>query len=165
LIKPFLVADDFDDDKDDRQHKKYYAMNGWHVAFFEIKRDGLPRYYSSQLGMAEIDSGGFGDFLQDLWNKVEFILAPALGSAAAGAVGAALGSAIPGLGTVIGAVIGAFISWLVGLFHNGRRYRRRSPSDAQTHILSKVPTKALASSTTNGAEYRHGTSRSRVGIA
>lgn len=68
--------------------------------------------------MAELDDGGFGDFLEKLWKKVKGYVMAAL-TAAGGAIAGALSlSWIPGIGTAIGAIIGAIIGWLVSLFHN-----------------------------------------------
>jgi hypothetical protein len=74
--------------------------------------------YMVHLAMAELDSGGFGDFLEKLWDHVKTFVVGAITDAVGSLIGGTALSFIPGLGTVIGAAIGALISWLVGLFHN-----------------------------------------------
>ena len=77
-----------------------------------------PHEFIATVALAELDSGGFGDFLQDVWDKVKSLVTGAIADVIGDAIGAAIGSVIPGLGTLIGAAVGAFIGWLVGLFHN-----------------------------------------------
>ncbi|MGZ3305019.1 MAG: glycine zipper domain-containing protein [Asticcacaulis sp.] len=77
-----------------------------------------PHEFIATVALAELDSGGFGDFLQDVWDKVKSLVTGAIADVVGDLVGAAIGSVIPGLGTLIGAAVGAFIGWLVGLFHN-----------------------------------------------
>ena len=110
-IKRFLVADDFDTDSDDRQHKKYYNVQGWHLAWYHVRQAGpFPHYYTAQLSMAELDNGGFGDFLIELWNKVKDVVK--------GLIDDALESVLGPIGYVVGEIIGAIIDWFIGLFHN-----------------------------------------------
>ncbi len=84
-----------------------------------LKSPGVqyPRSYFTTLVLAEIDWGGFGEFLNKLLEKIkeEVIkaltpLATALGTT----IGAMIASGIPILGTAIGAAIGAIIGWAVG---------------------------------------------------
>ncbi len=110
-IKPFMVADDFDTDSDDRQHKSYYNIQGWHLGWFDVRQEKpFPHYYTAQLSMAELDNGGFGDFLIDLWNKVKDVVK--------GLIDDALSSVLGPIGYALGEIIGAFLDWFIGLFHN-----------------------------------------------
>src|SRR5262249_15415634 len=112
-VKQFFVSE-----MDDGQ--LYDFKGGGHVfARYPLVTDiGWPTVYAATISMADHDDGGFGDFLQKLWEKVGSYVSAAVGAAAGTALGAAIGSAIPGLGTVIGAAVGAIIGWLVSLFHN-----------------------------------------------
>lgn len=86
---------------------------------FDIFKDPFPRAYTVTILMSELDDGGFGDFLQSLWDKVgEFVSGAIADAIASTSLGTAIGSVIPGLGTAIGAVVGALIGWLISLFHN-----------------------------------------------
>jgi hypothetical protein len=115
-VKQFKVKEGFDSDSD-HNVKKY--KNGKRFATFELHHDApWPHEFTVSLAMAELDSGGFGDFLLQLWNKVKVIVLDALADLGGTIAGAASLSWIPGIGTLIGAAIGAFIGWLVGLFHN-----------------------------------------------
>ena len=89
------------------------------TTFDLLKYPGIlgTRSYFATLVLAEIDWGGFPDFLNKLLEKVkqEVIkaltpLATALGTT----IGAMIGSGIPILGTAIGAAIGAVVGWVVG---------------------------------------------------
>ena len=66
-----------------------------------------------ELALCEKDSGGFSDFLQELWeavkNHVEAILI-AVGAAVGGSIGTIAGP----LGTVIGLALGAIVGGVVG---------------------------------------------------
>ena len=63
--------------------------------------------------MAEIDAGGFGTWLTELYESVEAEV-EALIAAAAAAIGGAIGSAIGTAGGPIGAIIGAIIGGIIG---------------------------------------------------
>lgn len=89
------------------------------TTFDLLKSPGVqyPRSYFATFVLAEIDWGGFSDFLNKLLDKIkeEVIkaltpLATALGTT----IGAMIGSSIPILGTAIGAAIGAIVGWAVG---------------------------------------------------
>jgi hypothetical protein len=77
------------------------------------------------LALCEKDSGGFSDFLQELWeavkNHVEAILI-AVGAAAGSAIGATVGGSIGTIagpiGTVIGLALGAIVGGVVGAIIN-----------------------------------------------
>lgn len=78
---------------------------------------GYPRSYFVTLVLAEIDAGGFSDFLDKLLDKIKeevikklTVLAAELGMT----LGAMIASGIPLLGTAIGAIIGTVIGWVVG---------------------------------------------------
>jgi hypothetical protein len=114
-VKQFLVKEGFDTDSD-HNTKKY--KHGKRFGMFHLMHEEGEQSYSATLAMAELDQGGFGDFIIALWNKVKDWVVAAIAEAAGSAIAAAIGSVIPGLGTLIGAIVGAIIGWLVGLFHN-----------------------------------------------
>lgn len=66
--------------------------------------DEFPKAFGVVMAMAEEDWGGFGDFLNDVWNVVDEKVTAAIG----GAVGTLI--PIPVLGNILGATIG----WIVG---------------------------------------------------
>ncbi len=115
-IKQFHVKDGFSPDKGSNI-KKY--EHGKRFAVFDVHPEAaFPHEYVVTLAMAELDDGGFGDFLEKLWKKVKGYVVAALAAAGGALAGALSLSWIPGIGTAIGAIIGAFIGWLVSLFHN-----------------------------------------------
>jgi hypothetical protein len=78
-----------------------------------------PRTYTISLIMGEEDSGGFGDFLQAIWDKVGAEVTAAAAGLIGIAVGTAVGTVLGGIiGSIAGAVLGAVIGWLIGLFDN-----------------------------------------------
>ena len=114
-VKQFLVKEGFDTDSD-HNTKKY--KHGKRFGAFHLAHEDGKQTYTATLAMAELDQGGFGDFLMAIWNKVKAWVVGAIAEAAGAGIAAAIGSVIPGLGTLIGAIVGAIIGWLVGLFHN-----------------------------------------------
>jgi hypothetical protein len=119
-VPAWKVSDDFD------QGESVPYSPPRKFAEFNLAQPGelpWPRSYVISLVMGEEDSGGFGDVLQALWEKiakeVEKAAAAAVGTAAGSLVGTVLGGAI---GAVAGAVIGAIIGWLVSLFDNPDDY-------------------------------------------
>jgi hypothetical protein len=96
-----------------------YDSPGKAFFIFDIFKDPFPREYIVTVSMSEVDDGGFGDFLQKLWEDIGGYVTSAIAAGAAGtAIGAAIGSIIPGFGTIIGAIIGALFGWLINLFDN-----------------------------------------------
>jgi hypothetical protein len=79
-----------------------------------------------ELAACEQDSGGFSDFLQDLWeavkSQVQAILI-AVGAAAGAAIGTQVGGVIGTIagpiGTVIGLALGAIVGGVVGAIIKG----------------------------------------------
>ena len=109
-ISQFMVSNDFD-----KGEKRVYGGRGkllheWNI----VKTGDWPHVYAAVLVMAEKDEGGFGDFLQKLWEMVGDKVKQAIAGAVGSAIGAALGSFFGPLGTAIGAGIG----WLLGLLVN-----------------------------------------------
>lgn len=89
------------------------------TTFDLLKYPGIlgARSYFVTLALAEIDSGGFSDFLNKLLEKVKEEVIKALtpiATALGTTIGAMIGSGIPILGTAIGAAIGAIVGWVVG---------------------------------------------------
>jgi hypothetical protein len=78
------------------------------------KPDPFPHVYTATVALAEIDCGGFNDFLTSMWKKLGPAIASMLGDAAAGAIAGEL-IPIPGLGLVLGALIGSLIGYLISL--------------------------------------------------
>jgi hypothetical protein len=74
-------------------------------------------FYAVGIGMAELDDGGFDDFLDGLWKAVGGWVSDELGDVV---VGAGVGELIPipGLGMVIGAAIGAIIGAIAEALRN-----------------------------------------------
>ena len=101
---------------DNTTHTYPGGKSFWKYAL--VTNEKWPQVYTATVALADRDDGGFGDFLESLWDKVGSYVSAAVGAAGGAALGALLGSAIPGLGTVIGAVVGALFGWLVSLFHN-----------------------------------------------
>jgi hypothetical protein len=110
---------DFEVGKFKRGREVNYSPPRIFTTFDLLKSPGVqyPRSYFATFVLAEIDWGGFGEFLNKLLDKIkeEVIkaltpLATALGTT----IGAMIGSGIPILGTAIGAAIGAIIGWAVG---------------------------------------------------
>ncbi len=117
-IKQFRVKDEFGDDNKNQRTKVF--KGGRSFATFDVGGENLlPHEYSVGAVMAELDGGGFGDFLVKLWKNVKGFVTTALvaGGASIGA-GAGLAIPIPGLGSLIGAVVGAFIGWLLGFLED-----------------------------------------------
>jgi hypothetical protein len=75
--------------------------------------DGWPKVYTVLLNAAEKDDGGFGKFLQDLWEEVSAEVKVLIATGIGAAVGAA---AVPVVGAIVGAVVGALVGWIASLF-------------------------------------------------
>lgn len=114
-IKPWLVQEGFDIGV-----THTYATAKTFFMFDVPIIKPWPHEFMVQVALAELDSGGFGDFLEKLWEKLKVVVSGILSDLGGTIAGATIGSfiPIPGLGTLIGAAIGAFIGWLVSLFHN-----------------------------------------------
>ncbi|MGB8192615.1 MAG: hypothetical protein WCF67_11885 [Chitinophagaceae bacterium] len=94
---------------------------------FTINGGGYPKTYAVFLSLAEKDSGGFGSFIQELYDAIRAevttiltALGAAAGAAIGGAIGGSIGTAVAGpIGTIIGVaaglILGAVIGWIVGL--------------------------------------------------
>lgn len=83
------------------------------LAAFDIGvGDGWPKVYIVTLVLAEIDWGGFGEFLTNLVNLVRADVVTALTSAVVGGLtGAAAGLVAGAIGAAIGAAVGTIIGW------------------------------------------------------
>lgn len=115
-VPQWKVSDDFD-----RGEVVTYAPPRNFVEFDLFAKGDFPfpRTYTISLVMGEEDSGGFGDFLQAIWDKVGAEAVAAASSAIGLAAGTAVGSALGGfIGAIAGAVIGTVIGWLIQLFDN-----------------------------------------------
>jgi len=79
--------------------------------------DTFPKGYAVYVCLAETDSGGFGDFLWELYHAIEKYVVEILVSAGAltgGIVGAEIGSFGGPIGALVGAIIGALIGAIIG---------------------------------------------------
>ena len=116
-VHKFSLRAPFENFDDGRSYE--YPAPGYAFFTYDIFKDPFPREYIVTVSMSEVDDGGFGDFLQQLWEDIGGYVTSTIASGAAGtAIGAAIGSIIPGLGTIIGAIIGALFGWLINLFDN-----------------------------------------------
>ena len=106
-IGQFMVSDDFDAGETKTYGGRGKLLHEWTI----VKTSSWPHVYTCVLVMAEKDEGGFGAFLQDLWEKIGSEVKKAIAGAVGGAIGAALGSFFGPLGAGLGAAVG----WLVGL--------------------------------------------------
>lgn len=106
-IGQFMVSDDFDAGETKSYSGRGKLLHEWAI----VKSNDWPHVYTAVLVMAEKDEGGFGNFLQELWEKIGDEVKKAIAGAVGGAIGAALGSFFGPLGAGLGAAVG----WLVGL--------------------------------------------------
>jgi len=106
-IGQFMVSNDFDAGETKSYSGKGKLLHEWNI----VKSSDWPHVYTCVLVMAEKDEGGFGNFLQELWEKVSSEVKKAIAGAVGSAIGAALGSFFGPLGAGLGAAVG----WLVGL--------------------------------------------------
>ncbi|HKR04710.1 MAG TPA: hypothetical protein VJY62_08730, partial [Bacteroidia bacterium] len=100
-ISEFTVSDTFDDG-DTKTYSTPRVLRK-----FTVDTDySEPKIFSAFLLLAEIDAGGFGDFIDDLYksvkDEIDFIL-KTLGAAAGGLIGTALGGIV---GTAVGGALG-----------------------------------------------------------
>ena len=70
-----------------------------------------PQNYAVILTLAEVDDGGFADFLNDAWHNV----APTIKQLIENAVAAA-GAAFGAIGAIVGKVLGKILAWLAEVF-------------------------------------------------
>jgi hypothetical protein len=73
-----------------------------------IISQGWPKYYTMIVALAEIDWGGFADYLNNLWNAVDDKVKALIIAGVATAIGGSIGG-------VIGAAAGAIIGGLIGI--------------------------------------------------
>jgi hypothetical protein len=99
-VSPFRVAS-FDDGD-----QKVFSPPRRFTFFNLTEGTEFPKAYVGALVLAEIDSGGFNDFLKKLMEKVRERVITALTTAIGGAIGAS--------GGPIGVVIGLAVGWVVG---------------------------------------------------
>lgn len=97
---------------------------------FSVSGAEYPKTFAGFLSLAEKDSGGFSNFLDELYDAIKAevtVILTALGAAAGAAIGAAIGGTVGTvvggpIGTIIGVVagliLGALISWLVSLLED-----------------------------------------------
>jgi hypothetical protein len=134
-IKQFHVKDGFDTGSSSKSTKIY--KGGKTFATIEVQPDlKLPHEYLVEVVVAELDNGGFGDWLEKMWEKVKNYVKAAL-VAAGGAIGAAALSWIPGIGPIIGFILGAVIGWIIGLFKNPDDIVGHKTSTLRLHSVAK----------------------------
>lgn len=100
-VSPFRVAS-FGEDGD----QKVFSPPRRFTFFNLTEGTDFPKGYVVTLVLAEIDSGGFNDFLKKLMEKVRERVITALTAAIGGAIGAS--------GGPIGVIIGIAVGWVVG---------------------------------------------------
>lgn len=110
-IPQFTVSNSFDDGE-----QKVYSPPK-RFTYFNLREGAtFPKSYCVTLVLAEIDMGGFGDFLSNVWDKVSKKVLELISSA----VGTAVNTVVAGLGNIVGVavawVVDKFIDWLIGLF-------------------------------------------------
>jgi hypothetical protein len=119
-IAPFTVSENFD-------NGMFVDFGAKTFAAFSYKADNTvtvpgkgtlevdwPRAYFVTFLLAEVDNGGFPEFVQDLFNEVRQKAVAAVAAAVGAYVGGTALSEIPGLGTAIGAAVGALVGWVLG---------------------------------------------------
>ena len=93
------------------------------VAQFNLAGDDFPRLYICNLAMAEIDNGGFSQFISDLYASIQVevtAIVVAVGAAVGAAIGAgaaagSLAGTIAGpVGAIVGLILGAVIGAIIG---------------------------------------------------
>ncbi len=103
--------------------------------------------------MAELDGGGFGDFIHDAWEKVGGTISAVVGAE----VGAVAGSFIPlpGIGTLVGIAVGVILDAIADALQNdddilGHKYNTLymySQKLSKYHKLGVVPPQKLENKT------------------
>lgn len=112
-IKPYRVKDDFDDG----EQVVYNPPRTFHT-FNLDKTPGWPKNFLVTTALAEIDSGGFNDFLKEVVKKVRDAVVKLVTQKTASLTGAALGAAIGAIGGPIGSILGVIAGWIVGELFN-----------------------------------------------
>lgn len=115
-INEFRVGNSFDDGESKVYSPPRILKN------YNLNTLNYPANFLIILALAEKDSGGLSDFIDELWKSIKdqvTIIISAVSAAAGAAIGAAiggtLGTTIGGpLGTIIGLIAGAIIGSLVG---------------------------------------------------
>lgn len=108
-IAPFHVGD-FDSGE-----VKNYAQPKQFTVFSLADGNSWPKAYVVTLALAEIDNGGFPDYLTKLYGKVKDWAITALGAAIGGAIGAGLGAIV---GAVIGFILDLLFGWLISIWED-----------------------------------------------
>lgn len=97
---------------------------------FNVSGNTYPKTYAAFLSLTEKDNGGFGDFLNELYQAIKAevqVILTTLGAAAGAmigtAIGGSIGTAIGGpigtiIGVVAGAILGAIVGWLTGILRD-----------------------------------------------
>lgn len=121
-------------DFDDGTVKTYWPPREFKRFDLSVGGADWPKSYFVLLALAEIDMGGFGDFLNDLVNwlreEVSDSLLKAIGTAIGGIVGAGL------IGAAIGFLIGAILDELIGWLRQWWDDEVFSPVDVATNLES-----------------------------
>jgi hypothetical protein len=86
---------------------------------FNLREGGnnWPKHYYVTLVLSEIDFGGAGDFISNLYDKVKSEVQSALnaaGIAVGELIGTAIGGAVGIIGAAVGFVLGKIIDWIIG---------------------------------------------------
>lgn len=109
-INAFRVHSDFDDGEQKVYNppKEFYTFNLKDIP-------GWSKSFTVTMALAEIDSGGFNDFLKKLLIQIRDKVISYIKEKAAGLTGAALGVYLgTAVGGIVGAIVGALVGWILG---------------------------------------------------
>jgi hypothetical protein len=126
-VAPFRVRD-FKKDGDE----KIYSPPRRFTFFNLTEGTAFPKGYMVTLALAEIDSGGFNDFLKQLLEKVKERVIAALTAALGGAIGASGGP----VGVIIGLAVGYVVGRVFELISNIWKDDVFAPISVRTSIPS-----------------------------
>jgi hypothetical protein len=119
-IEPFMVSNDFDAGEFVRfGPTTFFRFNYNQDDHVKVPGRGLvrlawPRTFHVTFLVAEVDNGGFPEFVNDLFEKVKEKAVAAVAAAVGAWIGGTAASELPVLGTAIGAAIGALCGWVLG---------------------------------------------------
>lgn len=108
-IPAYRVSSDFDDG----EQVTYNPPREFHT--FNLQDiPGWPKHFTMTFALAEVDSGGFNDFLRDLLKQIRDKVISYIKGKAAALTGAALGAYIGLAAGIVGSIVGLVVGWLLG---------------------------------------------------
>ncbi len=108
-VDAFMVSEEFDDGEQVVYDppKEFYT--------FDLKSiSGWPKNFVVTMVLAEMDCGGFSDYLRTMLAEVRDEVINLVTKKVGDVTGAALGSILGALGTKIGGILGAIAGWIIG---------------------------------------------------